>query len=156
MLIELNKNEQTIVEHMARKRYEHCRNVGARPTLYNETESMENEVNSFGGEVAFCKHFNLYPDLTDDRFGIEDCTMADGNTVDVKTTPHKNGKLLIKKLDKKERPDYYALVVGTFPRFRYIGMVRTEVIIVPERIDHFFKEPGYAMTQAELLEVVYG
>jgi hypothetical protein len=156
MLITLNSNERITVEHMAKMRYEHCRRVGARLTIYSDAEAMENEINSFGGEFAFCKHWNLYPDFDDNTFAHHDATMADGRTVDVKTTPLKTGRLQAKKLDKKKMPDFYALMIGTFPDFHYMGMMDTERLIVPERIDHRQKHPVYVATQAELLEYNFG
>lgn len=157
MLIELNKNEQITVEHMAKMRYEHCRKVGAIATVYSDAEAMQNEVNSFGGEFAFCKHWNLYPDFDDDIFAHQDATLADGNTVDVKTTPLKYGRLQVKKMDNKKYPDFFALMVGSFPVFHYMGMMGRERLIVPGRIVNFRqKHPVYVATQAELLEVAYG
>jgi hypothetical protein len=152
---------------MARKRYDHCRKVGAKATIYGknmsrhqielaEAKNLRNEINSFGGEVAFCKLHNLWPDLTDNVFATADCIMSDGNTVDVKTTPREFGRLLVKKLDKDKFPHYYALMIGGFPKYHFMGMMAKEVLIVAERIDHGLESPAYAATQRELAEAMYG
>jgi hypothetical protein len=156
MLVELNECEQAIVKYMAKKRYAHCRKVGAGATIYGGEKAMVNEINSFGGEKAFCKLHNVYPDFTDNVFAVADCVMNDGNTVDVKTTHRENGRLLVKKLDKNKFPHYYALMIGRFPKYHFMGMMAKDELIVAERIDHSLESPAYAVTQRELLEAVYG
>ena len=70
----LNEAEQRIVKHIAEKRIEYNRAQRAVATIYNDDDvrnPLEAEVNYYGAEMAFCKLFNIYPDLNYvDRFCV--------------------------------------------------------------------------------------
>src|ERR1700726_4829098 len=63
-------------------------------------------------EWAFAKMANLFPDFTvSARSGSFDFIGPDGHTINVKSTRHKNGKLL-GEIKKKDNPaDIYVLMV---------------------------------------------
>ncbi len=150
MIVVLNKVEQRLVEFVAKQRYKHDRDVGAQATVYGNEGSLEREINSVGAEVAFCKHQNIWPDLDPNHFGIEDSLLPNAKLVDVKTTTRHNGRLLVKAIQRKGVSDLYAMMVGTFPTYRFAGWMKHSELIVDERIDKKLPHPAYAANQSEL------
>ncbi len=97
-------------------------------------QRLRNHIEAAGSEIAFCKLFNAFPELTA-GFGQVDCTVG-ATRIDVKYTEHPNGGLLL-PAGKDERGgcdeiDVYALMVGTLKDgFRFVGSLKKEVFITP-------------------------
>jgi hypothetical protein len=93
------------------------------------------DENGFGGELAFCKQFNLYPDLSIVPGGgddLPDCTLRDGRRVDVKTTHRAGGNLLARKIQPDI--DVFVLVIGKLPTYTIVGWAtREQVEAAPKR-----------------------
>lgn len=85
-----------------------------------------------------------------EHFGLEDCLLANGKLVDVKTTRRENGRLMVKAIKRKEVCDLYALVVGRFPKFRFAGWMAVEELFTEDRLEHRLQYPSYVATQNEL------
>ncbi len=62
MKISLNEAEQRLCQHIAKKRYEINRESGTFDAKKGGQSNEFVDLNGFGGEMAFCKAFNLYPD----------------------------------------------------------------------------------------------
>jgi hypothetical protein len=150
MKVVLNQTEVRVVEYIAALRFKHDRNVNAKATVYGKENAEFREKNSVGGELAFCKYYNIYPDLDPKHFGIADCKLPDGRLVDVKTTSLENGRLLVKSGLKKYSADLYVLMVGVFPNFRFAGSTKKENIISEEHLDRQLHHPAYWIGQDEL------
>lgn len=147
----INEAEQKLVTYVSRKRYETNRATGATATIYNDTSAIENEMDSFGAEVAYCKLHNCYPDLATDHRPPFDATLPNGKTVDVKQTKYTTGKLLVKLIARAKLPDLYALMIGKFPKYKLAGHIEAKTIITPERIQtDSWKSPAYVAKQDEL------
>jgi hypothetical protein len=90
---------------------------------------FEIDQQGFGGELAFCKAMNVFPDFT--VFGRSaakgeddgDCTVQ-GLRIDVKTSKKPTSALWVKE-GKEGCADAFALVTGTFPTFTVVGLVMT-------------------------------
>ena len=108
----------------------------------------ETEVEGVGGELAFAKMCNLYPDFSvvPGKYDF----IAHGMTVDVKTTKHKNGRLLVSSTKKISDCDSYVLVVGSMPRYEMIGWAYAPEIINEEHLGELGNGPVYMMDQSEL------
>lgn len=147
----LNDIERLWVMEMARNRYAYDRKLGLEATVYKDgVDNIDNEVNAYGAEVAYCKLFNLYPDLEHSYFMPFDAMHGDKSTVDVKTTVLTNGRLLVKKKERMNLPDEYALMIGSYPIYTYIGHIAAGKLIRPENLDTKLKSPAYAARQSEL------
>tara|TARA_R100001079_G_scaffold4781_1_gene2920 strand:- start:14233 stop:14697 length:465 start_codon:yes stop_codon:yes gene_type:complete len=150
MIIALNKTEQRLAQYIAKRRYEHDRSVNATATIYGNGTPEERELDSVAAEIAFCKHHNIWPDMDAEHFGLEDCLLANGKLVDVKTTRRENGRLMVKAIKRKEVCDLYALVVGRFPKFRFAGWMAVEELFTEDRLEYRLQYPSYVATQNEL------
>ena len=151
MDIILNEAEQKLVTYVSKKRIETNRATGATATIYGDASAIENEMDSFGAEVAYCKLHNCYPDLATDHRPPFDAKLPDGRTVDVKQTKYPTGKLLVKIIKRAELPDLYALMIGKFPKYKLAGHMPAAEIITPERRQSDnWKSPAYVAGQDEL------
>ena len=157
--IRLNDEEQETVKRIARLRIEHNRKVGAVVDTSQNGKGMtkdqgDREVNSYGGEFAYCKHFGIAPDLATDCYPKYDAVHPDGGTVDVKTTKWSSGHLALKNFTKeREYPDYFALMTGEFPTYIYRGEILASELRKPSRLtslDGRLSPPMYVASQNEL------
>ena len=159
IIIKLTNEEQETVRRIAKLRIEHNRKVGAVvDTSQNgkgKTKSqLDREINSYGGEFAYCKYFGLSPDLETNCYPIHDAIHPDGTTVDVKTTEWATGHLALKNFGyEREYPDYFALMTGWFPAYTYRGEMSCAELRQPSRLGDLggkFNPPMYIASQDEL------
>ena len=146
--MELNKNERIIATIIGKERYASNRKNGIVNQKAGTMSIYETEVEGVGGELAFAKMCNLYPDFSvvPGKYDF----IAHGMTVDVKTTKHKNGRLLVSSTKKISDCDSYVLVVGSMPRYEMIGWAYAPEIINEEHLGELGNGPVYMMDQSEL------
>jgi hypothetical protein len=151
-MIVLNNPEQKLATYIAKKRAENPAEIEMRKGPQSEWEM---EINGVGAEIAFCKVFNIYPNMAVDGpdDGI-DCYLHDGTAVDVKSTTHENGHLVagLWKKNAKKHPDICVLVIGEFPEYRIVGAMLTEKLLQEDKIKDLGHGPLYAATQRELFK----
>jgi len=149
--ISLSENEQRLAVHIGQKRTANGIRKMLPDTKIGDQSFVETDLEGFAAELAFCKLMNIYPDLeTGDFLPNYDCVDCNGVTYDVKTTKHKNGRL-VATLKKKNNPaDKYVLSVGVFPDYELIGEIGAEEFFQDINIMNLGKGPCYALTQAEL------
>lgn len=155
--VKLTESEMRVARWISKSKYENCRKENVRESSMdsNKTE-MEVSDEGYLGEFAFCKLFNLWPDLTVDnkskKRGTDtgDLILPNGKTVDVKSTPYLSGKLI-------ERPwarihsDYYALMTGKDDTFIFRGFIESSKVICPQsRLENFYGKPAYVVEQGLL------
>ena len=114
------------------------------------------------GEMAFCKLFNVYPDLDTDRpppHPLYDCVLSDGSRIDVKTTKYENGKLLVdsrKGKEKTDSVDFYALMIGVFPGpYSFRGFIARHLLIQPHKLGLLCGYKSYMAEQSELTDNIF-
>lgn len=138
MIITLTESEQMIVNYVARCR--HDANVAKGTYREPKDQTMtafEVDQQGFGGELAFCKAMNVFPDLTVFcRSALKgqdngDCTVQ-GLRIDVKTSKKATSALWVKE-GKKGCADAFALVTGTFPTFTVVGLASHDMVFVKGR-----------------------
>ena len=121
-----------------------------------DSSSYVSKTLILGHELAFCKMFNLYPDLDTDRmppYPEFDAVLRDGWTVDVKTTRYDDGRLLVdvRKGRKVDGVDFYCLMTGEFPGpYTFRGFMAKSVLVKPERKRVVSGHEAYAADQSEL------
>ena len=151
MFIELNEVEQRLATYVAKLRYLGARENG-RPNMKIGGQSNElTDLEGIGAEIAFCKLANVYPDLNVKHLRDEDCYTHNGYAIDVKSTTYENGRLLAVRWKKPDNIDFYALMVGKFPKYRLSGFMRAEDLLKPERLKDFGHGLGYAADQDQLI-----
>ena len=117
----LNDSEQSLVIRVAKERSEYDKKNGFTDHRKAERQTAEFiERNGLGGELAFCKAFNLFPDIATDYPSEHDAVLPNGTKVEIKTTEYKTGKLIVRRLNDA---DVYVLVTGTFPDYNIIGFI---------------------------------
>jgi hypothetical protein len=143
--ITLNDMERRLAITLARAwiKYDDTINY---PDTINGLPPLVNNAEAIGAELAYCRLNNIYPNLNLNGFETHDCILADGTKVNVKfsryTNPNYHLIVQIKKYDTY--PDIYALMVGKWPTYRYIGYVPKHEVIRPERINRDLPVPAYA------------
>ena len=100
---------------------------------------LDPDVNGVGGEIAVCKYFNRYPDLSigPHRRGYD--LKVKGSRVDVKTTTYSPGYLQCQTTKLIQDCDIYILVYANFPHFEIIGGMHAKEFLQPWNI----KDMGY-------------
>lgn len=152
--VTLTEPEQRLARYLARLRYAASFANGVHAPLHSGEDELKNELESFGAEIAYCKIANCYPDLQVGRYREFDAVVGGGARVDVKQTKHEWGRLIVSVKARGALPDYYALMIGTFPTYRLAGHIPACEVLREERIDKTLKHPAYTARQEELVELI--
>jgi hypothetical protein len=152
MIVTLNQTEQELAQVIAQRRYEAARGQGLTDLKVGEQSNWETDLEGAAAEIAFCKLANVYPDMETGRSNIEDCYLKNGYAVDVKTTRYEGGRLLAVRWKRENSVDLYALMVGTFPKYRLAGFMRAEDLIQEARLKDLGRGPSFAADQSELMK----
>ena len=114
----------------------------------------EMNLNGFGAELSFCRLCGVEFDYStiqyESHFNKEDAILKDGTTVDVKNTTYPNGKLLVRTGKESKLVDIYALVIGTFPVFKFSGWAKYKDIIQQKLIVNLGGGDSYCLPQNSL------
>ena len=101
-------------------------------TRFGTSDVYHNDILGVCGEIAYGRGFNLYLDLTfNTRSGGHDFISNQGRTIDIKTTHHDGGKLVVpiwKNEEEEKRSDIYVLVTGKIPTFKIRGWATAEQV----------------------------
>ena len=152
MIIKLNEAEQVLAKFIAQARYDNARKKNIKDLKMGKQSNWETDLEGIGGEIAACKYFGVYPDTEAGAtsFPKYDLITKKGNKVDVKTTKHKNGRLLANKKKRRGECDAYVLVTGEFPTYRLVGWATDVELLDPKNISDFGHGEGYALDQDQL------
>ena len=151
MKVTLNYQEQVIVEQVALAR--HLQNIerGSRSFKMGNGDDLEINKQGLGGEFAFCKLKNIYPDMSIEHPMPFDCKIDGIGYIDVKHTKMPNGMLLVGKWKSKSIPQYYALMVGKMPYFEFKGYFPGAEVFKPENIVDLGHGETYGISQDRLI-----
>lgn len=109
--VDIEPHELAICKMMGNLRSFSCRIVGSDNQNYRDPYEIDEE--GFIGEFAFCKHFNVFPDITaKSRKDAIDCKYR-GKNFDVKATRLKNGRL-IARYNKNVQAYALAIIYETY------------------------------------------
>ena len=151
MDITLNEIEQRLAKCLARKRHSQARIEGSKNVRKGTMSNEETDLEGIAGEIAFCKMFNVYPDMEPGKKPA-DCRLRTGQSVDIKTTKHRSGRLIAARW-KGNAVDRYALLVGEFPTYTFCGWATTEELMKEENLTHLGnpdKGKVFALDQSRL------
>tara|TARA_R110000803_G_scaffold27196_1_gene63649 strand:- start:1355 stop:1825 length:471 start_codon:yes stop_codon:yes gene_type:complete len=149
MPIKLNTNEVQLARQLARERSTSNRKNGNSNRKHGPQSDETTELDGVGGEIAFAKALNLYPDLKDYP-GKHDMVIA-GKTVDVKTTRYPFGHLEVSTDKTPGEVDIYALVTGEMPEYNIVGWMCGDRLMRKKRLyTHRSGSKVYRASQDEL------
>jgi hypothetical protein len=148
----LNPSEQRIAQWIAKQRHA----VNRKGNVVNQRIGPQSDawvdLQGFAGELAFCALFNVYPDFSlEPRAGSHDCIWS-GWRIDVKTTDRESGRLLIAPTKTGTTDvDLFALMIGEFPTYRYVGCFESRNALVPARLGDVGRGPTYVVERSDLV-----
>lgn len=151
MIVVLSEAEQRLASFIGKARHLSSREKGIKDLRRGDKPADLIDREGAAAEIAFCKAFNIYPDLDIGEKKIVDCTLSSGHTVDVKWTSRPEG-MLITVPWKKPKVDIFALVVGTMPEYKIAGWMLATELIKEERLRFVGNNNVYAATQGELVD----
>ena len=154
-ILKLTQLDQRLIEDMSAAICKQDRSYFVNNYKRDKTSNLyQMNLNGFGGELAFCRlcgvEFDSSTNQKENHFNKEDAILKDGTTVDVKNTVYPNGKLLVRTGKERKRVDIYALVIGTFPVFKFSGWASYENIIRQELIRDLGGGDSYCLPQNSL------
>lgn len=153
MEVELNEAEQRLARWLARERHRRNRTSGVENMKVSDIPDDVVDLDGMGGELAFAKLFNCFPDTGLDAKPDADVVLPDGRSVDVKTTRYQTGRLLAVRW-KTRNVDLYALMVGVFPRYRFAGMLPAEKLIHDDKLIDLGHGETFGASQDELEDLI--
>lgn len=157
--VSLGPGEQRACGIIAKRRSETCRRVfGKSMTRKDDRSGYELHLQGIAGEFAFCKLFNLFPDMltharsaqAGEDFG--DAVLHDGRRVDIKTTHYPHGRLIVASWAKPV-VDLYALMIGVYPDYEFKGFIAAREMVRESRLTDLGRGPSFVADQAELEEL---
>jgi hypothetical protein len=102
-------------------------------------------------ELAFCKAFGAYPDLTvQPRKGGPDVVLKGKYRWDVKATDRPNGRLLATTDKDLGDADYYALAVVNGNAVDFVGYASAAELLHPGTVINLGLGPTHALDQSQL------
>lgn len=128
--ITLTSMEERLCHEIANKRFTANRAQGIVDEKRGFQSNEFTDLNGFGGEMAFCKAMNLYPDfrIIAGGVGLVDAILYDrATTVDVKTSKHPKANLIARKIP--DDVDLFVLVIGEMPEYDVVGYATRETIL---------------------------
>lgn len=112
------------------------------------------DIDGVVGEYCVAKHLNVCPDLTvSPRKGGTDLTSVLGESIDVKTTRTKTGRLLATLKKASDPCDIYVLVIVDNTGGDIIGYATKEDLFQDQNIRDLGHGKGYALDQDQLKEL---
>jgi len=156
LTVRLSAVEMRLCEHVTKVRIKTNTSNKVSDKKISKDEELQLELEGYGAEVAFCRLFNVFPDMSthsrSSETDIGDAFLPCGRAVDVKATKYPNGKLLA-PLWKKDEIDLYALMVGQYPEYTFRGFMSKDELRREERIGSLGHGPTYIAFQNELKEL---
>lgn len=148
--VKLESGEAEVAQIIGKARTRVNREKGIFNRLRTHDDPIQTEIDGLGAEMAYCKAFNLWPDLTVSvRSGGADA-YHNGKSIDVKHTAHINGMLLVTPDKSGKGTDVYALVTGRLPNYCVIGYATSdEIFNETNKVDLGYGE-AYGIPQEKL------
>jgi hypothetical protein len=150
--VNLNAIEQGLVFEVAGARQRAREKDNKRNSTYGAESAIKKHIDGIAGEIAFGKAVDKYPDLEIYATGVNhgpDFHLL-GAFWDIKTTRHKNGKLInpMSKDTTGNWADVYVLVISEFPKMTIVGWAYANDL--RDSVMDLGNGPVYGLTQAEL------
>jgi hypothetical protein len=133
MIIKLTETECEFARILGAKRRGSNRANNITDKLVARENPMDMDIQGVGAEIAFAKAYGFYPPFD---IGIRSGScdfVVNGKTVDVKTSKHKNARLIVApdKINEGHSCDIYVLATGELPTFNFRGYALKDDICNP-------------------------
>ena len=152
--ITLTDDEIWLANLIAGLRYRSNRGSAVANHRIGKQSDEETDLEGFCAELAFCKLFNCYPDLNVfARKGGFDVIAKNGKRIDVKCTRYPHGRLLAPTNKTLGDADFYALMVGQCPTYRFAGYALASELINDGAICDMGYGPTYGLPQERLRQL---
>ena len=155
--LRLTQSDQQLIEEMSATICKQDRSYFVNNFKMDKDYPLyEMNLNGFGAELSFCRlcgvEFDSSTIQKESHFNNADAILKDGTTVDVKNTIYRNGRLLVRTGKESKRVDIYALVIGTFPVFKFSGWASYKDIIQKKLIINLGMGNSYCLPQNSLIK----
>lgn len=147
--VTLSKTELFLAQKWGEARYNNARSKGVFDAKIGDQSCAYTDQEGMAAELAFCKLFNIYPDLNLALDHEYDCEYK-GKKVDVKVTKYKTGKLLATLKKKASDIDVFALMVGENGTYEFKGFAYFDELVNDANIGNLGKGNGYVLGQEKL------
>ena len=149
IVVELTDAEMLVIKMLGGMRSIVGRTAGVEDKKVANLSGLTIDEDGMMAEYAFCKHFNIFPDIVPGpRSGSCDC-IYNGKRIDVKSTRYHSGRLLA---TLKDNPDVDVYVLGiidgntvTFPGYA----TKAQLCQEQNKVD-LGRGVGYALEQDRL------
>ena len=127
------------------------RGINVVDAKMGDHDGADADVMGFMGELAFAKHFNVYPDIgLTPKSGTPDGVFK-GNRYDIKSTERPDGRLLCTLKDNPD-VDLYVLCVVKAPIVEIKGWAYKSELVREENLINLGYGNGYGLKQSQLRE----
>lgn len=150
LFVTLNKQELELVKKLAKARANYNRRVKRNDHLKADKSKTDFiEINGLGGEFAVARALNLFPDINSTDISRYDLVLPSGKHIEVKTTEHKAGHLLVRELNAA---DLYLLVTGTYDtRYEIVGYISANNL--KDHKTTWYESEVYLVSQKDLIPI---
>ena len=157
MIIRLTDWEVRVCKAVGTERNEVCSKYPKNPDkpIIGNQDPLQSNIEGFVGEFVFGKAMNTFVDFdTSPKHDVPDGITNSGLRYDVKSTPHRNGRLVVSEFQINPNVDFYALVrlIEDFRLVEITGYAWKDEAITEENRNKYQKRPGFWMHPEELHE----
>lgn len=132
--VTLKQSEYAMAVYLSAMRQMVNERSGVEDKKMGARDGLEISVDGLVAELAFCKYFNVFPDLSfDPRSGGEDCLM-DGRLVDVKSTTPGKTRVYLPQRKNQNNVERYVWCWVDFRTTWILGWFAPEDIFVGEKL----------------------
>ena len=150
MKIVLDPGEMAVAQLLATLRRTVNQAAGISDRRRDTRDPNVTELMGATAEVAFCKHFNCYPDLTVvPRRGGHDAILR-GHRWDIKAVAKPDHRLLAAVEKSPGDVDCYALAVVSGPTVELVGWAPAGKLLHPATVVDLGHGPVHALSRGEL------
>ena len=149
LVVQLTQAEVDMCVVLAAQRNMVARGNGVVDRQIGKQSALKTDYIGMVGEFAFCKYFNVFPDLAaSPRSGSCDCVYK-GVRIDIKSTDLASGRLLATTKENLD-VDRYVLAIVNGNTVTFPGWIDRQDLIRESNLVDLGHGKGYAMTQDQL------
>jgi hypothetical protein len=152
LIVKLSDSELAVATMVALARRSSARGGNVHDAQVGKQDPFDIDLDGMLAEMAFAKQFNYYPEFTvGPRSGGADFVGRLGQTIDVKATRHKNGRLLATTKKNLDPCDVYVLAIVLSNReIDLVGYANKEDLFIEKNLINLGHGTGYGMSQETL------
>lgn len=135
MLITLKPSEYAVCTYLSTVRQHVNKNFAVSDKQMGKDDGYKIGLDGLVAEMAVCKHFNVWPDLSyDPRAGGHDCVIK-GRKVDIKSTKFGREVVYLPERKKHNDIDRYVWCYVDFRKVEILGWFKPEDIFQDKHLE---------------------